>query len=49
MLRGMVDLSRTLSWLLFGLSVMAAWPILPRRWIDLDAPWWRRYDHSGRQ
>jgi hypothetical protein len=40
-----MNLLRTLFWLAFGLLVIAAWPFLPRRWVDLDAPWWSRYDH----
>ena len=45
MLRRLIELPRTLFWLAFGLNVMAAWLILPRRWIDIDAPWWRHYGH----
>jgi hypothetical protein len=39
--------SRTLFWLAFGLLVMAFWRALPRRWIDMDAPWWRKYEGWG--
>jgi hypothetical protein len=34
-----LNLLRTLFLLLFGLLVVAAWLILPRQWIDMDAPW----------
>jgi hypothetical protein len=47
MLTRIMDLPRTLFWLAFRLFVMAAWPLLPRRWIDMDAPWWRKYDGWG--
>jgi hypothetical protein len=41
-IRGMVS---SAGWLAFGLFVMAFWRFLPLWWVDLDAPWWRRYDH----
>jgi hypothetical protein len=45
MAKRITELPRTVFWLAFGLFVMAAWPVLPRSWIDMDAPRWRKYDH----
>jgi hypothetical protein len=47
MLTRIIDLPRTLFWLAFGLFVMAFWRFLPRRWLEMGAPWWRKYDGWG--
>jgi hypothetical protein len=44
MTKRITELPRTVFWLAFGLFVMVAWPVLPRRWIDVDAPWRPKYD-----
>ncbi len=44
MKRQIRELARLLYWLAFGLFVMAFWLFQPRRGIDMDATWWRRFD-----